>query len=355
MSADLPEDGPWAALRRRWPLLVGAPVAAAVLAYGASFLITPVYTARSTLLPPQPPQSMAAAAAALASLGNLGSLAGIGGARTPADQYVALMQSTTAADRLIDRFELLKAYDEALRTDARRRLERHTRISVGKKDGLIGIEVDDPDPQRAAALANAYVDELRTMTSTLAIGEAQQRRQYFEQLMVATRDKLARAQETLLGSGFDPGAMRIEPKASAEEYAGLKAEATLTEVRLQALGGRLAPGAPEVRQLQAALDALRGKLRALEAAGASRSPSDYVGRYREYKYQEMLFDLFARQYEMARADESREGPLIQVVDRAVPPEKRSWPRRSLIALGAALGTAVVLLAALLLPRGRRAP
>lgn len=335
----------------RWRLLLGAPIAAAVLAYGASFLVTPVFTARSTLLPPQQQQSQSMAVAALASLGSLGALAG--GVRTPADQYVALMLSTTATDRLIDKFDLMKAYEAEFRVDARRALAKATRISIGKRDGLITIEVDDHDPQRAAALTNAYVDELRALTTTLAISEAQQRRQFFESLLKSTREQLERAQQALQGSGFDPGALRVEPRAAADEYARLKAEVTATEVRLQALSGRLAPGAAEVRQAQATLDALRAKLRQQEAASASRNPSDYIGRYRDYKYQEVLFEMFARQYELARVDESREGPLVQVIDAATPPERRSWPRRGLTALVGGLGTAAILVLVLLLPRTRR--
>jgi uncharacterized protein involved in exopolysaccharide biosynthesis len=105
----------------------------------------------------------------------------------------------------------------------------------------------------------------------------------------------------------------------------------------------LADGAPEVTQAQNALAALRGQLSRLEATAESGPGADYVGKYREFKYQETLFDLFARQYELARVDESREGALIQVVDTATPPEKKSKPQRRVIAVAAALGTAVLMI------------
>ena len=162
----------------------------------------------------------------------------------------------------------------------------------------------------------------------------------------------------LRASGFDAGAIKAEPKAAAEGYARLRAEVTAAEVRLQAMRGSLADDTPEVRQQQAMLTALRGQLARLEQSSDVNAGPDYVGKYREFKYQETLFDLFARQYELARVDESREGALIQVVDVAQPPERKSRPKRGLVAVVTTLATAVVLLAGLLMRdswrRGRQA-
>ncbi|EHR72918.1 capsule polysaccharide export protein [Burkholderiales bacterium JOSHI_001] len=314
-----------------------------VLAYGFSFLIPPTYTAASTLLPPQQQQS--AAASALASLGTLAGLAGgQGGLRSPADQYVALMQSATVSDRMIDRFGLLQAYDAKYRIDARKQLFRNARFSVGRKDGLITIEVDDTDAKRAADMANRYIEELRQITGTLAVSEAQQRRAFFEQQLQASRDKLTTAQVALQSSGFNQGALRAEPKAAAEGYARLKAELTASEIRLQVLRGSLSDTTPEVRQQQSVVQSLRAQLARTEQATPVGEGPDYVAKYREFKYQETLFDLFSRQYEIARVDESREGALIQVVDVAMPPEKASQPRRVRIAL---LGAAGALMLALI--------
>jgi uncharacterized protein involved in exopolysaccharide biosynthesis len=337
-------------LAERWRLLVFGPIVLALLAYGIAWLLPPTFTARTVFLPPQQQQS--AAASALANLGALAGLAGGSmGIKTPADQYVALMQTVTIENVLIDRFKLMVVYDARYRESARKELESNTRIAVGKKDGLISVEVDDKDAQRAADIANAYVDELRKLTDRLALTEAQQRRVFFEAQMQQTRDRLTKAQQTLQASGFDVGAIKAEPRAAAEGYARLQAEVTAAEVRLQTIRRSLADSAPEVQQQQAALSALRGQLQKLEAATPRDSGpgADYVSKYREFKYQETLFELFSRQYELARLDESREGALIQVVDKAAPAERRSKPRRALIALGA-LFTSFIALAALVLVR-----
>ena len=324
----------------RWLLLLG-PLLTGLAALAISFAITPVFTARTTFVPPQ--QAQSAATAALASLGALSGLVGAGGSlRTPADQYMALMQSATITDRLIDDFKLMQVYGEKYRSDTREELAKNVRIAIGKKDGLISVEVDDTDPARAAAIANRHVEELRSLSSELALTEAQQRRAFFEGQMQQTRKLLEEAQQSLQASGFNSSALRAEPKAVAEAYARLRAETRSGEVRLQILRRTLTDAAPEIAQQQAMLGSLRGELARLEATNTSASQGDYVGRYREFKYQETLFELLARQFELARLDESREGALIQIVDRATPPEKKSKPRRLRLAL-ASFGAALLLL------------
>lgn len=345
LAQELPYDEPdlfamARTLLQHWKLIIGGALMSGLTALGVAMVITPMFSARTSMLPPQQPQS--AAASALASLGALGGLAGAAAVRSPVDQYVALMQSTTVADRLIEQFDLAKVYDVTLRVDTRRILAGNTRISVGKKDGLIVVEVDDADPRRAANLANAYVEELRRLTSVFAVSEAQQRRAFFEAQLKDSRDELMRAQEALQATGFSLGALRAEPRAAADSYARLRAELTAAEVRLQILRGSLSENAVEVQQQQATVAALRAQLARLEQVQQGKSDPDYLSKYREFKYQETLFDLFARQYELARVDEAREGALIQVLDAAQPPERKSRPKRAQIAVVATLAAAALL-------------
>ena len=353
-SWDDDELGLWELLQilgAHWKLIFGGALLAGLAAFGIASLIAPTFTARTSLLPPQQQQS--AASAALSQLGALGGLAGLAGGamKSPAEQYVALLESATVADRIIDQYKLLEVYDAKYRQDARKELKSNVRIAAGKKDGMLSIEVDDHDPKRAAAMANSYVEGLRYVTSTLAVSEAQQRRVFFERQLEQTRDKLTAAQVVLQSSGFSQGALKAEPKAAAEGYARLRAEATAAEVRLQSMRRMLADEAPELRQQQATLAALRDQLARVEKRDTAGNDSGYVGKYREFKYQETLFELFARQYELARVDESREGSLIQVVDAAMPPERKSGPKRAFIALAAAL-IAGLLVAAFTIVRDR---
>ena len=320
-------------LTRRWATILGGSLVAGAVGFGGATLLPPIFTAQTVIMPPQQQNG---AAAALGALGALGALAG-GGLKNSTDQYIGLMQSATVSDRLIDRFKLMQVYDVQYRMDARRLLLKNVAINGGKKDGLITVAVDDEDPQRAADIANAYVDQLRQMTNTLAVSEAQQRRQFFEHKLGETKERLTQAQVALQAGGFNSGALRAEPKAAAEGYARVRAELTAAEIKLQTLRSALADGAPEVRQQQIVVTALRTELsRQEKTEQVVDNDPGYISRYREYKYQETLFELYAKQFELARADEGREGALIQVVDVAQAPEKKSKPQRALLALGAAL-------------------
>lgn len=334
----------WPHIRRHLPVLVLAPILAGGLALGSTYLISPTFTARTTFLPPQAQQG--GAAAALASLGTIAGLpSGGGGSRGSADQYVAFLQSVAVTDRIVQHFDLQKLYNAQFKASARKALIANVRIAANKKDGLIAIEVDDTSPQRAAEIANRFVDELRRLTAGLAVTEAQQRRVFFERQLMATRDNLTKAQQALQNSGYNDSSLKTEPKATAEAYARLKAESIALEMRVSALSTSLAPGAIELQQAASNLSAIRRQLAKADESSSAGKPagSAYVERFREFKYQETLFELFARQLELARADEAREGPLIQVVDAAAPPEVKSGPKRLNAAVkGAAAGLAAAL-------------
>jgi uncharacterized protein involved in exopolysaccharide biosynthesis len=337
---------------RRWKTVLAVAVFGGILGYGICQLVTPKFVAVNTFMPPQQQQS-----AGMSALSSLGALAGVGagsGSKNTPDQYIALMQSTTISDRIIQKFGLLQLWDDRYRVDARKRLAKQVDITSGKKDGLMHVAVTDTDPKRAAAIANQYVEELRNLTNVIAVTEAQQRRVFFERLLEQTRDKLSSAQSALESSGYTSGALNSEPQNVAEGYARLQAEQTAAEVKLRVLRERLADESPEVRSQRETLNALASQLAKMESRDKAHATSaNYVSRYREFKYQETLFELFSRQYENARVDESREGGLIQVVDEATPPERKSSPSGSIFTLvGFALGLAAG--AGTLVFRARRA-
>ena len=322
-------------MRRHWRPIAACTILAGALGAGGSFLITPTFTARTMFLSPQ---QQGSGSAALAQLGGLASLAGgsLPGFKSPADQYISLMQSDTVSRRIIARFDLVHVYEAKLLTDAITGLSARVHISAGKKDNLITIEVDDHSPQRAADIANAYIDELRKMTSGLALTEAQQRRVFFEQQFEQTRDKLTTAQLALQKSGINGGAIKTEPLAAASNYATIKAQIAAGEVRIEAMRRTLTDNTPELQSQLAALATLRSQLLGLEEPALSTGSADYVGAYREFKYEQALFEIMARQYEAAKLDEARDGTIYQVIDAATVPERKSKPKRSIIVLGAAL-------------------
>ena len=323
-------------------LLILAPLAAGLAALGISFAIAPTYTATVKFLPPQQQQS--AAASMLASLGALGGLAGAAsGLKNPADQYLAFLKSRSVQDALIERFDLMQRYEAKLRDDARKDLQNRARASSGK-DGLISLEVDDKDPKFAADLANAHVEELHKLLARLAVTEAQQRRVFFEKQLQASRDNLTRAEQALKASGVNASSLKATPQAAVEGVARLKASVTAQEVKIAAMRGYLSESAPDFRQALTELSAMRAQLARLEKEEPTvQGGGDYIGKFRDFKYHETLFELFAKQYELARVDESREGALIQVLDVAQPPERKAKPKKALIAVITTLATGFALL------------
>lgn len=321
--------------RDHWLAILGGALAIGIATYGATYLLEPTFTARTIFLVPQ--QAQSSSVSALASLNAISGIGGLGSVKTTGDQYISLMQTANAQDHIIDKFKLMDLYETKFRFQARKELTKNVRITFGKKDGLITVEADANSAQLAADLANQHVEELRRLSSELALTEAQQRRKFFESELKRTRNNLTASQEVLQQGGFNPGALKAEPKAAAEGYAKLKAEATAAEVRLQTLRRALADSAPEIQTQLALVAALHGQLAKLESQNSGPSEEGYISRYREYKYQETLFEMFSRQYESARLDESREGQLIQVVDVATPPERPTKPHRGTTAALATLG------------------
>jgi uncharacterized protein involved in exopolysaccharide biosynthesis len=328
-------------LAARWKLLLLGSLSAGFIAVAGSFLMKPEFNAKATFLPPQQQQN--AMSSALSQLGALSSIAGAGGVKSPADQLVALMQSETLTQRMVQRFDLVRVYDVDTVGEAREELRERARIAAGKKDGLIGVEVLDQDPARAAAMANAFIEELRKFSGSLALTEAQQRRVFFEDQVKETRARLDAAQLALQRSGISAGTLKAEPRAAAEGFAKLSAELMGAEIKLQALRTGRADSTPEVQSQLAVVAGLRSRLAGLESnTQVGADDVDYLRRFREFKYQEVLFDVLSRQYEMARVDEAREGALIQVVDEAQPPERKVSPRRSVIGIVTTLITGLLL-------------
>jgi uncharacterized protein involved in exopolysaccharide biosynthesis len=170
-------------------LLILGPLAAGLIALGYSFLITPTFTAKTTMIPPGQ-SSGGAAAALLGQLGGLGSLAGgAAGIKTPTDQYLAYLESNTLRDELIEKFKLRDRYKAKYQQSARDALKGSVKATADKKSGLITIEVSDKDPKFAADLANAYVQALSHLIGELALKEAKVKRELLEKQITEAMQK----------------------------------------------------------------------------------------------------------------------------------------------------------------------
>jgi uncharacterized protein involved in exopolysaccharide biosynthesis len=323
-----------------------------VIAVIVSLLLPIRYTATTSILPPQ--QTSSAGSALMAQLGNLGSAASLAGGslglKNPNDLQVAMLKSRTVEDAMLDRFHLVELFKVKQRSDARRELENVVDIDNGAKDGLIRLSVTDRNPQRAAEMANGYVEEFKRLSAHLAVTEASQRRLFFEQQLAQAKDNLANAEEDLKRTGQKTGLIQLDSqtRATIELVAELRGEIAAKEVQINAMRSFATGENPELQMAEQQLAGLRSQAEKMGAAsedasnalipkgGMQEAGVEYIRKLRDVKYFETIFDLLARQYEIAKVDEARQGATVQVVDRAIVPDRRSSPKRTLIVLGAAV-------------------
>jgi tyrosine-protein kinase Etk/Wzc len=341
-----------------WFVLVSA-----VLATVTVFLLPVRYEGKVVLLPPHSQNSSLTSSllgqmgGPSGALGSLGAIAGGFGMRPQSDMYVSLLKSRTVEDAMIRRFGLVSEYHLKRMSDTRKELERRTSIVAGTKDTLITLTLQDRDPQRAAELANGYVDEFRKLTATLAITEAARRRLFFEQQLQPAKDNLAAAEEAMRKTQESTGVLQIDSQARAliESVALLRAQVVAKEVQVQAMRSFAAEDNPDLILAKQGLAALQKQLEQLAGSQndtgsdmvlskgkATRAGLEYLRHYRDLKYYEAVYELLIKGLEVAKLDEAREGEIVQVVDQAVPPDQRAFPHRTLIVL---IATAVAFLAA----------
>lgn len=321
-------------LSARLRLLLVLPLVVGVIALALTYLVKPVFTASTQLMLPQ--QSSSTAAALLGTLGGAaGALGGgLAGIKNPSDQWIGLLRSRVVADAIIDRFKLREVYVAEFQFQARDQLAANTRIVAGR-DGMIDLEVDDTSPERASQIVAAYVAELQRLSTSLAVTEAAQRRVFFQKQLAEAKDSLVKAEIALREGGITANVLKTSPEAAVTQLAQAQAALAAQEVKLSVMRGAMTGNNPEVRQAELELASLREQLKRAEQnqPGQARSEAaQYVARYRDFKYYETLFELFARQYELARADEAKDGALVQVVDPVEVPEYKSRPKRGLVAV-----------------------
>ena len=333
-----------------------------------AFLIPKSYISTAQLMPPDTQSSsglaMMAAMAAKAG-GGLGSMAGdLLGVKSSGALFIGVLRSQTAQDRLIQQFDLRKIYGKRLIIDARTKLNENTSISEDRKSGIITISVTDHSPQRAAALANAYVDELNSLVAELSTSSAHRERVFLEErLKVAKRD-LDEAVNELAQFSSKNNTLDIqqEGKAMLDAAGSIAGEMIAAQSQLEGLRQIYTDNNPRVRSLNARVGELRKQLEKLGGAKASgdraAAPPDgrpgnppaapdsglpyptihslpllgakFAEYYRRAKIQETVYELLTEQYELAKVQEAKETPSVKVLDPGTVPEKKSFPPRLLI-------------------------
>jgi uncharacterized protein involved in exopolysaccharide biosynthesis len=356
-------------LARRKKFICWMTAAFAIVACAVSFIVPSQYTATTLIMPPEQGSSLSSALGELGGLGSIASLASGLGSKNLAEMYVSMLKSESVEDAVIQKYGLLAEYHKKYYYDARKTLEWRTTIDGSKKDGLIRLSFEDHNPARAAEIANGYVEILRSLSQHLAITEAAQRRVIFEQQLEKTKSDLAASEEALKQTELTTGFAQIDAQSRAliGSAASLRAQLVAKEVQIEAMKSYAGQGNPDLQEQENELAGLRAQFSQLTGSNGS-SPDDlflskgnvpeaeleYARKLRDVKYNEAIFEALARQLEIAKIDEAREGGFLQVVNPAVTPERKSFPKRAWITLGAAaLGLSLAMMIALLQVRVER--
>jgi tyrosine-protein kinase Etk/Wzc len=343
-------------LAERKRMIFRVTLAFALIAIIVSLVLPVRYTATVILLPPQQGSSASLALSSeLGGIGGLGSMAGASrglsalagsalGFSSPNDMYVAMLKSDAVEDAMIEKYGLMKEYHKRYLSDTRKKFEHYTTINGSGKDRLIHISIEDHDPRRAAELANGYVAQFRKLTEHLAVTEASQRKDFFEEQLKQADQKLGDAEEALKETELKTGLIQVDSQARAliETVANLRAQIAAREMMIQGMHTYATGQNAQYAQAEQQLKSLRAQLAKLGGDQATadglivpkgkipEASLEYLSKLRDVKYYEAIFEVLARQYELAKLDEAKEGAMVQVVAPAIPPDKKSFPKRALI-------------------------
>lgn len=353
-------------LWRNRRFLTWAVFAGLCLGLVVALLIPSRYESTVQLMPPDNQSGGLAMLAALTAKtgGGLASVAGdLLGVKSSGALFVGILKSRTVEDRLVDRFQLKKVYSVKHEEDARKMLSDNTAASEDRKTGIVTITVTDHDPKRAAAIAQAHVEELNQLSAELSTSSAHRERVFLEERLIAVKRDLDDASQKFSQFASKNVALDIKDqgRAMVEAAAAIQGEMIAAESELKGLEQIYTAGNVRVRSVQARISELQRQLQKLGGKPSSEidhaaSPDSlypsirelpilgvtWADLYRRTKIQETVFEILTQQYELAKVQEAKETPSVKVLDAAVVPEEKSFPPRSLIA---ALGGLVLFCAA----------
>ena len=363
---DATRDAAIARLRLLWESrrLLGRIVAAGLLlSVVVALLIPSRYQSTARLMPPDSPAAggLSAAMATLSAGPNaLGGLAGgLLGLKSTSDLLVGVLTSRTVADQLIRQFDLRRVYGARRMEDARNVLAGNTSTLVDRKSQIITITVTDKDPQRAAAMAKAYVEELNRLVAEVSTSSARRERIFLEGRLQAVNQDLETAEKEFSQFASKNTAIDIKEqgRAMVDAAATLQGQLIAARSELEGLRQIYADSNVRVRAAHARVAELENQLVKVSGSDdstslAKASPSDslypsirklpllgvtYADLYRRTKVQEAVFETLTQTYELAKVQEAKEIPTVKVLDAPNLPERKSFPPRTLIVL---LGTAL---------------
>ncbi len=283
--------------------------------------------------------------------GSLGRLrSGMMGASTPSDLMVGILESRTVMDKVVAKCSIVEHYrvKEHSREKARKILSRMTSLATSD-EGIVSLAVESKTPRLAADIANCYIEELDDFLRHSNMSRGRNTRLFIECRLSEVESTLAVAQDSLqvFQRRHRVASIDEETQVAIGVYAKLKSQQYLKQAELGMIQAVSSPDNPYVLGLEREVAAFQEQLRKLERVGSKQGfgvgfavsfeslpavAAEFLWRYRDFKTQEEAYSMLYQQYEYAKIMEARDTPTLTVLDHAVPPERRSFPRRSVIVL-----------------------
>ncbi len=306
-------------------------------------VVRPKYTAQTTFQPVLDFQEgQGGASMALSMMLGQGFL-------SPGDMYIDILKSRIVQDTIIKKFNLMKKFHTDNLDKARLRFNDVVDFR-SKATGMVVVDVTLDDPQLAADVANALVDRLDMVNREIIMTKGKEMRIFLENRLKEAEQELKQSQRNLEAFQQKHKVVDIsqELDAAIEAYSQLKAQELSKEIQLQTLLKVLSPDHPQVRQIQIELNSLKLKLKQYESKGIGgfgagiNVPFDslpgiimkYANLKMDLEIKTQVYSYLVEQYEKARVMEAKDTPTLQVVDRAVAPQLKSWPKRKVFVIGA---------------------
>ena len=335
-------------LKRKW-LIFWITFLAIVFSVCYSLYLPEKFTATARILPPQQQKSGISSLLSQAG-GAFGGLASglLGGGQSSSDVYVGIMKSRSVADVLITKFDLKKLWEAEYITPVYKTLSEITKINVSKDTGIISVSVEEEDPKRAAEMANTYVLALDQINRTVNITEGQRKRVFLEERLDKAKKDLINAEAGLQAfqEKYNLVSINEQAKASIEGAATLKGEIIAAQTEFEVLKKFGTEKQNEAIMLKSKIEELQKQLAKIESGNPEKNADNFYIPFkelpdlgmrlarlmREAKIQEQVFELLTSQYEMAKIEEAKDMNTIQILDEAVPPDRKSGPKRSMIVI-----------------------
>jgi tyrosine-protein kinase Etk/Wzc len=332
---------------RRFILLnfLGVCVAVAIL----SLFLPSWYSASTTILPPQREKlGLGLVSSLTGGISEFGTSMSLPLMVSPSDVIAAILKSRSVALAVIEKEDLMKTYHTKTKEDALRELFSHTQVKV-TPEGLVSLSFEDKNRVKAADVANRFVEELDRVNRETNTSQAKNARIFIEERLVQTKEDLTKAEEDLRKFQEENKAVSLDAqmKASIEGAANLKAQMVAAEIELNLLGKTMSSSNPQIQGLTSRINELKRQLDVWELGNPKEESEEkkildvpfsevpalsleLARLVREVKIQSGIFELLTNQYEQYKIQETRDTPTIQVLDKAIPPERRSKPKRTFL-------------------------